>query len=63
VTCFACNGTGEICDQCGVAENACQCDTSDRDLGNPQTFSACEACGGTGKASPSGEGAAKGGRE
>jgi hypothetical protein len=47
--CFNCNGTGEMCDCCGEAENVCQCD-KDRDGGSPQTFSPCPDCNGTGAA-------------
>lgn len=43
--CFECNGTGQMCDVCGEAENACFCD-ADEDA----TYSDCEACGGTGQA-------------
>ena len=48
--CFICNGTGEMCDVCGEAENTCLCDTHEREAGNPQTFSPCEFCDGTGSA-------------
>lgn len=40
--CFRCDGTGQICDECGESEAACQCE-GDHD------FSDCEDCGGTGK--------------
>lgn len=38
--CFECNGTGQMCNICGEAENVCGCDELDmRD---------CESCGGNG---------------
>lgn len=42
--CFVCNGTGEMCDTCGEAVNACSCDPDDGEPGSVQ----CEDCGGSG---------------
>lgn len=39
--CFMCNGTGQMCGDCGEAVNVCKCDDGPRE-------SDCESCGGNG---------------
>lgn len=39
--CFACDGTGQVCNGCGEAEGACVCMEKD--------FDDCTACGGSGR--------------
>lgn len=43
MSCFQCDGTGQMCDICGESETACSCDEMER------TFSACEDCKGVGQ--------------
>lgn len=38
--CFVCNGTGEICNVCGEAQNCCEC--------GGDNCSPCKNCGGIG---------------
>lgn len=42
--CFVCNGTGDMCDACGEAENVCDCD-------DEQILVDCVDCEGSGIAS------------
>ena len=46
MNCFDCNGTGQMCDVCGEAENACHCDDGE------QALSDCQVCGGDGETKP-----------
>jgi len=46
-SCFICNGTGEMCDQCGEARDVCE----HNDACKRTTYSKCEDCSGTGIAS------------
>jgi hypothetical protein len=45
--CFACDGTGQMCNICGESERVCRCEDEEGDYPD---FRACKNCEGTGMA-------------